>query len=89
MGLARRLRKVELTEKYAGDMSTHATIVHVDMDAFYASVEQLDRSGNTVRKYTLLNCFPKDVAAIDVGYDSVDTISEFGVTFGYTHFTLS
>ncbi len=42
MGLARRLRKVELTEKYAGDMSTHATIVHVDMDAFYASVAERD-----------------------------------------------
>ena len=42
MGLARCLRKVELTEKYAGDMSTHATIVHVDMDAFYASVAERD-----------------------------------------------
>ena len=42
MGLALCLRKVELTEKYAGDMSTHATIVHVDMDAFYASVAERD-----------------------------------------------
>ena len=42
MGLARCLRKVERTEKYVGDMSTYATIVHVDMDAFYASVAERD-----------------------------------------------
>ena len=42
MGLALCLRKVEHTEKYAGDMSTYATIVHVDMDAFYASVAERD-----------------------------------------------
>lgn len=88
------LRKLfeQWNEVYNGHVSNMPNVtgsIYAHVKTCSASVEQLDRSGNTVRKYTLLNCFPKDVAAIDVGYDSVDTISEFGVTFGYTHFTLS
>lgn len=48
-------------------------------------IDHLDGSGITSRQYQLLNAFPNDVSAIDLSYDSTDTIEEFTVTFQYTH----
>lgn len=46
-------------------------------------VQHLNQAGNTVRTYKLYEAFPTDVGAIDLSYDSTDTISEFTVTFQY------
>ncbi|NDG29659.1 hypothetical protein EB118_06145 [bacterium] len=51
------------------------------------SVEHLNQSGETIRTYKLFDCFPTDVGAIDLSYDSTDTISEFTVTFQYHSMT--
>ena len=47
------------------------------------TVKQLAQSGDPVRTYKLYQAFPTDVGAIDLSYDSTDTISEFTVTFQY------
>jgi hypothetical protein len=52
-------------------------------------VEHLTSSGGVSRKYTLENAFPNDVSAIDLSYDSSDTIEEFTVSFQYTHSTFN
>lgn len=45
-----------------------------------ATVEQLDVAGNAVKTYTLRGVWPSEVAAVDLAYDTNDTISEFTVT---------
>ena len=44
-------------------------------------VEQLDKDGETVKTYQFRGCFPTNVAAIDVNYETVDTVEEFTVEF--------
>tara|TARA_B100000085_G_scaffold276977_1_gene296799 strand:- start:604 stop:1131 length:528 start_codon:yes stop_codon:yes gene_type:complete len=44
-------------------------------------VEQLDKDGETLKTYQFRGCFPTNVAAIDVNYETVDTIEEFTVEF--------
>lgn len=44
-------------------------------------VEQLDKDGSTVKTYQFRGCFPTNVAAIDVNYETVDTVEEFTVEF--------
>lgn len=44
-------------------------------------VEQLDKDGATVKTYQFRGCFPTNVAAIDVNYETVDTVEEFTVEF--------
>ena len=44
-------------------------------------IEQLDRDGSTVKTYNFRGCFPTNVAAIDVNYETVDQIEEFTVEF--------
>ena len=43
-------------------------------------VEQLDKDGSVLKTYTFRGCFPTNVAAIDLNYETVDTVEEFGVT---------
>lgn len=44
-------------------------------------VEQLDKDGSTLKTYQFRGCFPTNVSAIDVNYETVDTIEEFTVEF--------
>ena len=44
-----------------------------------AYVYQLDRSGETLRAYHFYDIFPTNIAAIDLNYDTTDTIEEFTV----------
>ena len=44
-------------------------------------IEQLDRDGSTVKTYNFRGCFPTNVAAIEVSYETVDQIEEFTVEF--------
>lgn len=44
-------------------------------------VEQLDRDETVVKTYNFRGCFPTNVAAIDVAYETVDAVEEFTVEF--------
>lgn len=44
-------------------------------------IEQLDRDGDTLKTYNFRGCFPTNVSAIDVSYETVDQIEEFTVEF--------
>ena len=54
-----------------------------ELNDYFASavVRQLDRDGNQLRAYRFEGIWPTEVAAIDVDFDSTDTVEEFGVTF--------
>ena len=46
-------------------------------------IEHLRQNGSVSRRYKLFDAFPTDVGAIDLSFDSTDTLSEFTVTFQY------
>jgi len=48
-------------------------------------VSQLNGDGTVVRKYKLNDAYVTDVGALDLSFDSTDTISEFTVNFQYHH----
>lgn len=50
------------------------------------TVNQLDRTGKPIKAYKLVGCFPTDISAIDLSYDSSDQIEEFSVTLAYSYF---
>ena len=46
-----------------------------------AVVQQLSRTGNAIATYTMEDIYPTNVAAIDLGFDTNDSVEEFQVTF--------
>lgn len=44
-------------------------------------VEQLDRDETVLKTYNFRGCFPTNISAIDVNYETVDQIEEFTVEF--------
>jgi hypothetical protein len=58
-----------------------------DQALYYANVtvEQLDRSNNTVKTYQLKDAFPVNLSAVDLSYDTTDAIEEFTVEFAYQY----
>ena len=52
-------------------------------------VAQLDRINAESRKYTILNAFPITVSEVALAYSANDVISEFNVTFQYSHFDVT
>ena len=53
-----------------------------DMD-----ILQLDRNGNILKSYKLVNAFPVDLSPVALDFGANDQISQFTVTFQYQHFT--
>ena len=57
-------------------------------DLFVSQLEKDDnKGGSVIRTYQLHHCFPTNVSAIDLAYDSNDQISEFTVEWQYSFFT--
>jgi len=48
-----------------------------------AIVTQYAKTGQIIKQYLMVGCFPTDVAAIDLDWASGDQIEEFTVTFAY------
>ena len=48
-----------------------------------AWVNQFAKTGQIIKQYKMVGCFPTDVAAIDLDWGSGDQIEEFAVTFDY------
>ena len=50
---------------------------------------QLDRNGNALKSYNIVNGFPVDLSPVALDFGANDQISSFTVTFQYQHFTTS
>ena len=48
-------------------------------------VEQLSKSGEVTKSYTIRGAYPVNIAAIDLSYDSTDAIEEFTVELAYQY----
>ena len=61
-----------------------------DNSGLYGSIliYQLDETGASVDSatYRLVNCWPSDISAIDLSYDTTDAIEDFTVTWTYDYF---
>jgi len=51
-------------------------------------VIQIDMYGREVRCIELHKCWPQEVGAIDLSYDTADTLTEYSVTLAYDYLTL-
>ena len=50
-----------------------------------AFVEQLGKDDAVLARYEFFNMFPKNIAAIELSYETVDALEEFQVDFTYSH----
>ena len=49
-------------------------------------VQQLDRNDKVIKSYSLVNCFPQAIGAIDLSFDTTTEVETFDITWRYTHF---
>lgn len=74
----------QMMERWMNGINEHTANVGLANPVDYQAdmiVEQLDRQGNSTQRYDLRGCFPTNIAAIDLNYDSENTIEEFTVEF--------
>ena len=77
-------------EDWNNSMNNYETGTGITNVASYTAnleVEQLDRDDTVIKLYTLRNCFPQAISAIDLSYDTTTEIETFDITWRYTHFT--
>ena len=76
-------------ERWMNGMNAHSantgltTPIAYEADLF---VEQLDRSGETLKKYTFRGSYPQDMSPIDLNYGTNDEIERFTITFAYQYY---
>ena len=50
-----------------------------------AFVEQLNKDDSVLARYEFFNMFPKNIAQIELSYETVDALEEYTVDFTYSH----
>jgi hypothetical protein len=76
-------------ERWMNSINAHSANTGLTSPIAYESdiiVEQLDRDGSSLKKYTLRGAFPNDLSPIELSYADQDTIERFSVTFEYQYF---
>jgi hypothetical protein len=77
-------------EQWMSGMEDYATKIGRLQPSEYQrdlQVFQLDRNGNALKSYSLVNAFPVDLSPVALDFGANDQISSFTVTFQYQHFT--
>ena len=65
---------------------TNWTIEHLSSKGGKIGEESESDSAKTLKKVTLINCWPVEIGSIDLSYDAMDTVVEFPVTIAYDYF---
>lgn len=76
-------------ERWMNGINSHSTNTGLASPIAYEAdltVEQLDRSGESVKKYTFRGAFPSEISPIELSYGATDEIERFQVTFAYQYF---
>ena len=79
-------------EEWMGGMEDLQTKVgRLTPSAYQRNIEvfQLDRNGNTLKQYTLLDAFPVELSPVGLDFGANDTISTFTCTWQYQSFRIS
>ena len=73
-------------QTHRSNISPDATPLTNTSDIFQDwQIFQLDRAGNRLKAYNFVGCWPSEVSAIDVNFETTDSLSEFTVTLQYTY----
>jgi hypothetical protein len=75
-------------ERWMNGINAHAANTGLTNPSSYVkdlAVEQLNKDGSVLKKYDIRGCWVSSVSAIDLSYDSENTIEEFGVEFQVTY----
>jgi len=80
-----------LLEGWANQIQNIGAVVSQNGPAYRdAKVHQLSRDGeHTLRSYNLFGVWPTTIDAIDLAWDTNDTIEEYGVTFRFNYMTVN
>ena len=76
-------------ERWMNGINAHSANTGLSSPILYEAdlfIEQLDRNGDTIKKYTFRGAFPNLISPIDVAYSANDEIERFQVTFEYQYF---
>jgi hypothetical protein len=71
-------------ERWMNGINSHqANTGFTDPDEYQTdlAVDQLDKDGSVLKTYNFRGCFPTSVAAVELSYDTVNSIEEFQVEF--------
>ncbi len=71
-------------ERWMNGMNGHSANTGITNPVAYQAdllVEQLDKDGSVLKTYKFRGCFPTNLSAIELSYDTVDTLEEFTVEF--------
>jgi hypothetical protein len=71
-------------ERWMNGINSHAANTGLTNPVDYQAdlvVEQLDRDETVLKTYNFRGAFPINVSAIDLNYETVDTVEEFTVEF--------
>ena len=80
-----------LLEGWANQIQNIGAVVSQNGPAYRdAKVHQLSRDGeHTLRSYNLFGVWPTTIDAIDLAWDTNDTIEEYGCTFRFNYMTVN
>lgn len=71
-------------EKWMNGINGHSANTGFTNPVLYQAdllVEQLDKDGSVLKTYNFRGCFPTNLSAIELSYDTVDTLEEFTAEF--------
>ena len=71
-------------ERWMNGINAHSANTGLVAPADYSAdlvVEQLDRDETVLKRYNFRGCFPTNISAIDLAYETNDAIEEFTVDF--------
>lgn len=71
-------------ERWMNGINAHAANTGLTNPVDYQAdllVQQIDKDGSTLKTYNFRGCFPTNMSAIELAYETVDTIEEFTVEF--------
>ena len=71
-------------EKWMNGINGHSANTGITNPVGYQAdllVEQLDKDGSVLKTYNFRGCFPINLSAIELSYDTVDTLEEFTAEF--------
>ena len=79
-----RLARTTFALSLLCSLCAHATNTGLTNPVDYQAdlvVEQLDKDESVIKTYNFRGCFPVNVSAIELNYETVDTVEEFTVEF--------
>lgn len=75
-------------ERWSNGINSHLENVGAELPADYFSdvtVEQLDKNGDVIKTYDIVDAWPSNLSEIDLNFETNDTIEEFTVELNYQY----